>query len=76
MDGTALFQAVAAIFISQVVGINLTVGKIFTIGVAATAASIAAAGIPHGGFVTMVMLLNSIGLPADYLAYIVPIDWL
>lgn len=44
--------------------------------ITATAASIGAAGIPQAGLVTMVMVLNTVGLSADYVAYIIPVDWL
>jgi len=44
--------------------------------ITSTAASIGAAGIPQAGLVTMVMVLNTIGLPAEYVAYIIPVDWL
>jgi len=76
MDGTALYEAVAAIFIAQLVGTSLDLGKIIAISITSTAASIGAAGIPQAGLVTMVMVLNTIGLPAEYVAYIIPVDWL
>lgn len=44
--------------------------------ITATAAAIGAAGIPQAGLVTMVMVLNTIGLPAEYVSYVVPVDWL
>lgn len=46
------------------------------LSITATAASIGAAGIPQAGLVTMVMVLNTVGLNADYVAYIIPVDWL
>ncbi|KFM70230.1 Excitatory amino acid transporter 3, partial [Stegodyphus mimosarum] len=76
MDGTALYEAVAAIFVAQVRGISLNVGNIVAISITATAASIGAAGIPQAGLVTMVMVLNVIGLPAEDVALILVVDWI
>ncbi|CAL8137276.1 unnamed protein product [Orchesella dallaii] len=76
MDGTALYEAVAAIFIAQMEDRPLSLGAIIAISITATAASIGAAGIPQAGLVTMVMVLNTVGLSADYVAYIIPVDWL
>jgi len=47
-----------------------------SLSITATAASVGAAGVPEGGLVTMVMVLNTIGLPAKYISYIMPVDWL
>ncbi|KAI4502257.1 hypothetical protein M0802_002939 [Mischocyttarus mexicanus] len=76
MDGTALYEAVAAIFISQVRGVSLTLSKVIGVSVTATAASIGAAGIPQAGLVTMVMVLDTIGLPAKDVTLIIAVDWL
>ncbi|CAL8241715.1 unnamed protein product [Merluccius merluccius] len=76
MDGTALYEAVATIFIAQLNNYNLDVGHILTISITATLASIGAAGIPNAGLVTMVMVLTAVGLPANDVTLIVAVDWL
>uniref|UniRef100_A0A8C6T2W3 Amino acid transporter n=1 Tax=Neogobius melanostomus TaxID=47308 RepID=A0A8C6T2W3_9GOBI len=76
MDGTALYEAVAAIFIAQLNDYPLDVGQIVTISITATVASIGAAGVPNAGLVTMVIVLTAVGLPANDVTLIVAVDWL
>ncbi|KAJ0174271.1 hypothetical protein K1T71_010417 [Dendrolimus kikuchii] len=76
MDGTALYEAVAAIFIAQLRQVDMSFGKIVAVSVTATAASIGAAGIPQAGLVTMVMVLDTVNLPAEDVSIILAVDWL
>uniref|UniRef100_A0A1L8DEQ5 Amino acid transporter n=1 Tax=Nyssomyia neivai TaxID=330878 RepID=A0A1L8DEQ5_9DIPT len=76
MDGTALYEAVAVIFIAQLRDIPLSFVDILAISITATAASIGAASIPQAGLVTMVMVLDVVGLPAEDVSLILAVDWL
>lgn len=76
MDGTALYEAVACLFIAQLRGIQLSLGNIIAVSITATAASIGAAGIPQAGLVTLVMVLDTVGLPAEDVSLIIAVDWL
>ncbi len=74
MDGTALYECVAAIFIVQVLGITLTVGEQFLVVVTSLLASIGAAGIPMAGLVMIGVILTAIGIPIKYIGLIIAID--
>jgi len=74
MDGTALYEAMAAIFIAQAYGIDLSIGQQITIFVTANLAAMGAAGIPGAGLVTMAMVLNAVGLPLEGLGMILAVD--
>ncbi|OGX06585.1 MAG: hypothetical protein A3G87_09265 [Omnitrophica bacterium RIFCSPLOWO2_12_FULL_50_11] len=74
MDGTALYEGVVAIFIAQSLGLDLTVGQQFTIFLTATLASIGAPGIPSAGLVTILLVLQAVGLPAVGIGILFAID--
>lgn len=74
MDGTALYQGVAAIFIAQVFQVDLSLGAELGIVLAATAASIGAAGVPGAGMITLAMVLTSAGIPTVGVALILGVD--
>lgn len=74
MDGTALYEAAAALFIANLVGVELTFAQQLVVFVTAMLASVGAPGIPSAGMVTMVMVLQSVGLPAEAIAILLPID--
>jgi len=75
MDGTALYEAVAVLFIAQAYGIDLNFGQQMLVLLTATMAAIGAAGIPEAGLVTMVIVLEAVGLPLDGIGLILAIDW-
>ena len=74
MDGTALYEAAAALFIANLVGIELNLTQQMIVFITAMIAAIGAPGIPSAGMVTMVMVLQSVGLPAEAIAILLPID--
>ncbi len=74
MDGTSLYQSVAAVFIAQVLGMDLTLGDQLTIVMTATLASIGSAAVPGAGMVMLVVVLEAINVPAYGLALIFAID--
>ena len=75
MDGTALYEGVAAIFIAQLFGIDLSLGTLVIVFLTATLASIGAAGIPEAGLFTMVIVLKAAGLPLEGIAMLLVVDW-
>ncbi len=75
MDGTALYEAAAVMFIAQAYGIELGLGQQAVVFVTATLAAIGAAGIPEAGLVTMVIVLSAVGLPLDGIGLLLAVDW-
>jgi Na+/H+-dicarboxylate symporter len=74
MDGTALYEAVAVLFIAQIYGVDLTIAQQGLVALTALLASIGAAGIPHAGMIMMVVVLNAVGLPTSAVALILAVD--
>ncbi len=74
MDGTALYEAVAAMFVASVYGIHLSLEQQIIILITATLAAIGAAGIPSAGLVTMTLVFSAVGLPLEGIAIILAID--
>jgi len=74
-DGTALYEAMAALFISQVLGINLSLPQQLIVVITSIFASVGAAGIPEAGLVTMTLVFTSVGLPTQYIALLITVDW-
>ncbi len=75
MDGTALYEAAAVMFIAQAYGIEMSVTQQVIIFITATLAAIGAAGIPEAGLVTMVIVLNAVHLPLEGIGLILAVDW-
>ncbi len=74
MDGTSLYQAVAAVFIAQAVGIDLTVSQQLMIVITATMASIGTAGVPGAGIIMLVIVLQAVQVPVEGIALILGVD--
>lgn len=75
MNGTALYEACAAMFIAQAYDIHLALGQQIIVFITATLAAIGAAGIPEAGLVTLLIVLKSVGLPNEGVALILAVDW-
>jgi Na+/H+-dicarboxylate symporter len=74
-DGTALYEAMSALFISQVLGQNLSLVQQLMVMLTSIVASVGAAGIPEAGLVTMTLVFTSVGLPTEYIAILITVDW-
>jgi len=76
MDGTALYEAVAVVFLAQTLGIELTGVQLVLVALTATLAAVGAAAIPEAGLVTMVLVLEAVDLPVEPIGLLLSIDWM
>jgi DAACS family dicarboxylate/amino acid:cation (Na+ or H+) symporter len=74
-DGTALYEAMAALFVAQLIGVDLTIGQQLLVVVTSIIASVGAAGIPEAGLVTMTLVFTAVKLPIEYIALLLTVDW-
>jgi len=74
-DGTALYEAMAALFVAQLLGVHLTPFQQVMVVLTSVVASIGAAGIPEAGLVTMTLVFSAVHLPPGYIALLLPVDW-
>lgn len=74
-DGTALYEAMAALFVAQLIGEQLSFGQQLTVVVTSIFASVGAAGIPEAGLVTMTLVFTAVGLPVEYIGLLLAVDW-
>jgi Na+/H+-dicarboxylate symporter len=74
MDGTAIMQGVATVFIAQVFGVDLTLSDYLMVILTATLASIGTAGVPGVGLIMLAMVLQQVGLPVEGIALIIGVD--
>ncbi|HPF65184.1 dicarboxylate/amino acid:cation symporter [Lentimicrobium sp.] len=74
MNGTALYECIAAIFIAQAYGIDLTIGQQFIVVITALLAAVGSAGIPMAGLVMMAIVLKAVGLPLEGIGLVLAVD--
>ena len=74
-DGTALYEAMAALFVAQLIGQDLSLAQQLIIVFTSIIASVGAAGIPEAGLVTMTLVFSAVGLPIEYIALLLTVDW-
>ena len=74
MDGTAIYQCVATVFIASCAGMNLTIGQMVVVVITATLASIGTAGVSGAGMIMLAMVLETLGIPVAYIGLIVAVD--
>jgi len=74
-DGTALYEAMAALFIAQMTGTDLSITQQALVVATSVVASVGAAGIPEAGLVTMTLVFSAVHLPTGYIALLLPVDW-
>ncbi|KAG5325548.1 EAA3 protein, partial [Pseudoatta argentina] len=75
MDGIALYETIGAMFIIQLRGLQFSLLKIIIISITCTVSCVGAAGIPSGGYMMLIMVLNSIGVPIEDVSLIIAVDW-
>lgn len=74
-DGTALYEAMSALFVAQLLGIHLSLSDQVLVVLTSIIASVGAAGIPEAGLVTMTLVFTAVKLPTDYIALLLTVDW-
>ena len=74
MDGTAIYQCVAAVFLASCAGMRLSIGQMALVVVTATLASVGTAGVSGAGMLMLAMVLEAIGIPVSYIGLIVAVD--
>ena len=74
-DGTAIYEAMAALFVAQMIGTELSLGQQLIVVLMAIIASVGAAGIPEAGLVTMTLVFGAVRLPKEYIFLLLPVDW-
>ena len=74
-DGTALYEAMAALFIAQLIGVDLSLTQQLMVVLTSVVASVGAAGIPEAGLVTMTLVFSAVHLPTEYIALLLTVDW-
>lgn len=74
-DGTALYEAMSALFIAQMIGFDLALADQVMIVLTSIIASVGAAGIPEAGLVTMTLVFTAVKLPTEYIAILLTVDW-
>ena len=74
-DGTALYEATAALFIAQLIGADLSLSQQLIVILTSIVASVGAAGIPEAGLVTMTLVFTAVGLPIENIALLLTVDW-
>ncbi|HWO10580.1 MAG TPA: dicarboxylate/amino acid:cation symporter, partial [Polyangiaceae bacterium] len=74
-DGTALYEAMAALFVAQLTGVHLSLTQQLMVVLTSVIASVGAAGIPEAGLVTMTLVFSAVNLPTEYIALLLTVDW-
>ena len=74
-DGTALYEATAALFVAQLIGVELSIYQQILVILTSVVASVGAAGIPEAGLVTMTLVFTAVGLPTEKIALLLTVDW-